>query len=189
MRIKTHLDSTLYLSSLWSDLSKWGHYFIVLNLRKPNLRSSLSQLSAAELVIAGAQMFFLAFRITLARVSEGRDHLNTPVLRKLFAKYFPGWVFAIHLVLLGQTEVRWEVEPSHPSHSPSKLLFPLEEMTSNNLERRTVVKITTFLLLRSIQHGYISRKKFNPQVKPYIVAEFRVLFFNVLDRPPAWQDK
>ena len=61
MRIKTHLENTLYLSSLWSDLSKWGHYFIVLNLRKPNLRSSLSQLSAQELVIAGARMFFSPF--------------------------------------------------------------------------------------------------------------------------------
>ena len=60
MRIKTHLDNTLYLSSLWSDLSKWGHYFIVLNLRKPNLRSSLSQLSDPELLIAGAQMFLFS---------------------------------------------------------------------------------------------------------------------------------
>ena len=49
MRIKTHLDNTLYLSSLWSDLSKWGHFFIVLNLRNPNLRSSLSQIWAVEL--------------------------------------------------------------------------------------------------------------------------------------------
>ena len=49
-RIKTHLDNTLYLSSLWSDLSKWGHFLIVLNLRKSNLRSSLSQLSQIELL-------------------------------------------------------------------------------------------------------------------------------------------
>ena len=26
MRIMTHLDNTHYLSSLWSDLSKWGHF-------------------------------------------------------------------------------------------------------------------------------------------------------------------
>ena len=30
----------LFLSSLWSDLSVWGHYLIVLNLRNPNLRSA-----------------------------------------------------------------------------------------------------------------------------------------------------
>ena len=32
---------------------------MVLTLRNPNLRSSLSQLSAPELVIAGAQMFII----------------------------------------------------------------------------------------------------------------------------------
>ena len=29
----------LFLSSLWSDLSMWGHFLIVLNLRNQNLRS------------------------------------------------------------------------------------------------------------------------------------------------------
>ena len=40
MHIKTPLDNALYLSSLWSDLSMWGHFLIVLNLRNPNLRSA-----------------------------------------------------------------------------------------------------------------------------------------------------
>ena len=35
----------LFLSSLWSDLSMWWHFLIVLNLRNPNLWSSLSQLT------------------------------------------------------------------------------------------------------------------------------------------------
>ena len=36
----THLNFTLlFLSSLWSDLSMWGHFLIVLNLRNLNLRS------------------------------------------------------------------------------------------------------------------------------------------------------
>ena len=35
----THPNWTkLFLSSLWSDLSMWGHFLIVLNLRNPNLR-------------------------------------------------------------------------------------------------------------------------------------------------------
>ena len=32
----------LFLSSLWSDLSMWGQFLIVLNFRNKNLRSSLS---------------------------------------------------------------------------------------------------------------------------------------------------
>ena len=43
MHIKTHLDNTLYLSSLLSDQSKWEHFFTLLNLRILNLRSSLFQ--------------------------------------------------------------------------------------------------------------------------------------------------
>ena len=39
MHIKTPLDNAVYFSSLWSDLSMWGHFLIVLNLRNPNLRS------------------------------------------------------------------------------------------------------------------------------------------------------
>ena len=36
-----HINSTwLFLSPLWSDLSMWGHFFIVLNLSNPNLRSA-----------------------------------------------------------------------------------------------------------------------------------------------------
>ena len=38
-------------------------FFILLDLRKPNLRSSLSKLSAQELVIAGALMFVNIFSI------------------------------------------------------------------------------------------------------------------------------
>ena len=30
----------LFLSSLWLDLSMWGHFLIVLNLRYPNMRSA-----------------------------------------------------------------------------------------------------------------------------------------------------
>ena len=38
--LATHLNLTLlFLSSLWSDLSMWGHFLIVLNLRNPNLIS------------------------------------------------------------------------------------------------------------------------------------------------------
>ena len=48
MRIKALLDNTLYFSSLWSDLSNWGHFFKVLNLRNPNLRSSLSQVTVVR---------------------------------------------------------------------------------------------------------------------------------------------
>ena len=59
----TLLDNTLYLSSLWSDMSKLGHFFIAL---KPNLRSSLSQLSAEELVIAGAQL--VAYTVQLENI-------------------------------------------------------------------------------------------------------------------------
>ena len=37
----THINFTLlFLSSLWSDLSMWGHFLIVLNLRKLNLISA-----------------------------------------------------------------------------------------------------------------------------------------------------
>ena len=114
---------------------------------------------------------FLAFRITPARVNKGRDHLSTlysllcsenclqnifsscPAESSPFIKYC--WA-----------RLRWS--PASPAR-PSKLLFPLEEMTSNNLEGRPVVKITTFLLLRSIQHRYIFIRKFKPKVKPFIL--------------------
>ena len=33
----------LFLSSLWSNLSMWGHFLIVLNLRNPNLRSACAK--------------------------------------------------------------------------------------------------------------------------------------------------
>ena len=38
MHIKTLLGNALYLSSLGSNLSMWGHFLTVLNLRNPNLR-------------------------------------------------------------------------------------------------------------------------------------------------------
>ena len=42
--LATHLNLTLlFLSSLWSDLSMWGHFLIVLNLRNPNLRSACAK--------------------------------------------------------------------------------------------------------------------------------------------------
>ena len=69
MRIKTHLDNTLYLSSLWSDLSKWGHFFIVLfNLRNPNLRSSLSQIWADQLFQSLSQHSLSWFYLVKVRV-------------------------------------------------------------------------------------------------------------------------
>ena len=46
-------------------------FFILLNLRKPNLRSSLSQLSAPELVTAEAQMFKTRERETIDYLWEG----------------------------------------------------------------------------------------------------------------------
>ena len=35
----------LFLSPLWSDLSMWGHFLIVLNLRNPNLISAMSTMT------------------------------------------------------------------------------------------------------------------------------------------------
>ena len=88
MRIMTHLDNTLYLSSLWSDLSKWGHYFIVLNLRKPNLRSSLSQLSAPELVTAGAQMF--SYLTAMSSQEQSRDRRRSRSVERSFHQKISG---------------------------------------------------------------------------------------------------
>ena len=39
----TILCPLLFLSSLWSNLSMWGHFLIVLNLRNPNLRSACAK--------------------------------------------------------------------------------------------------------------------------------------------------
>ena len=95
MRIKTHLDNTLYLSSLWSDLSKWGHFFKVLNLRKPNLRSSLSQLSDPELVTAGAQMFI--FLPSLAAINPDLHLLQLEGLKAINSglQYSDYWLLFI----------------------------------------------------------------------------------------------
>ena len=46
----THINLTyLFLSSLWSDLSMWGHFLIVLNLGNPNLRSAHKNYAATRI--------------------------------------------------------------------------------------------------------------------------------------------
>ena len=70
-RIKTHLDNTLYLSSLWSDLSKWGHFFYCTESQVKEVKSEVLSISAIsdwavqELVIAELKLISYSLLIEM----------------------------------------------------------------------------------------------------------------------------